>query len=47
MPKTVDLIVDLTIFFYVRIATGDVGFGLIIIKITDKVVDFVFLGKKP
>ena len=42
MAKPVDLIIDLGIFFDIGIGLGDIGFWLIVIVITDEILDGVF-----
>ena len=45
MSEPINLIINLRIFLNVRIATGDVGLRLIIIKIADKIMHLVVRKK--
>ena len=41
VAHAVDLLVDLGVFFYVGVGAGDVGFGLVVVVVADKVFDGV------
>ena len=45
MPEPIDLIINFRIFLNVGVATSNVGFRLIIIKITDKIMHLIVRKK--
>ena len=45
MPQSIDFIINFRIFFNVRIATGDIGLRLIIIKIANEIMHLVIRKK--
>ena len=45
MAQTIDLVINLAIFFNIGIATGNICLWLIIVKIADKIVNFI-IGEK-
>ena len=38
VTKSIDLFVDLGVFFYIGVRPGNIGLGLIIVKVADKIV---------
>src|SRR5262249_20702619 len=45
-PEAVDVLIDLGVFFYVDVALGNVRFRLVIVVVTDEVVDRVAREKR-